>query len=89
MIDYTLNFEPIGWKGKCRESESILACARRSGLGVISVCGGQGTCHTCRIQVLSGILSEPTLSEIEALSPEELAQGCVSPAKLVLPAIAD
>jgi len=75
VTDYIIDFEPIGWKGKCQNSESILACARRSGLDVISVCGGKGTCHTCRIRVLSGILSEPTLNEVEALSPQELADG--------------
>lgn len=88
-----MDFEPIGWKGKCRDSESILACARRSGLGISSVCGGRGTCHTCRVRVTSGILSEPTRSEVEALSPQELADGwrlaCqatpASNCKLVLP----
>jgi uncharacterized 2Fe-2S/4Fe-4S cluster protein (DUF4445 family) len=75
VTDYIIEFEPIGWKGKCHDSESILACARRSGLGISSVCGGRGTCHTCRVRLLMGILSEPTRSEIEALSPQELAEG--------------
>jgi uncharacterized 2Fe-2S/4Fe-4S cluster protein (DUF4445 family) len=75
VTDYVVAFMPIGRKGKCRDSETILACARRLGLGISSVCGGRGTCHTCRIQVLSGILSEPTRSEIEVFSPQELSDG--------------
>jgi uncharacterized 2Fe-2S/4Fe-4S cluster protein (DUF4445 family) len=75
VTDYIIDFEPIGWRGKCRDSESILACVRRLGLGISSVCGGRGTCHTCRIQTLGGIFSEPTPSEIEAFSPQELADG--------------
>ncbi len=75
MTNHTIDFEPIGWKGKCRDSESILTCARELGLGISGVCGGRGTCHTCRIQMLSGIFSEPTPSEIEVFSPQELADG--------------
>jgi len=75
VTDYVVAFMPIGWKGKCRDSETILACARRLGLGISSVCGGRGTCHTCRMRVLSGILSEPTPSEIEVFSPQELSDG--------------
>ena len=75
VTNHIIDFESIGWTGKCRDYESILACARRLGLGISSVCGERGTCHTCRIRVLSGILSEPTPSEIEAFSPQELADG--------------
>jgi uncharacterized 2Fe-2S/4Fe-4S cluster protein (DUF4445 family) len=75
VSEHIIYFEPIGHKGKCRDSESVLACARRLGIGLSSICGGQGTCHTCRVRVTSGILSEPTLNEVEALSPQELSDG--------------
>jgi uncharacterized 2Fe-2S/4Fe-4S cluster protein (DUF4445 family) len=45
------------------------------GIGFSSVCGGQGTCHTCRVRVTSGILSEPTPNEVKALSAQELSDG--------------
>ncbi|MBI2829671.1 MAG: DUF4445 domain-containing protein [Chloroflexi bacterium] len=75
MVDYILDFQPLGRKDKCQQGESILACARRWGLGISSVCGGRGTCYTCRVQVTSGMLSEPTSSELEAFSAKELADG--------------
>jgi len=75
MAIYTIDFEPLGRRGECRESESILACARQLGIGISSVCGGVGTCNTCRAQVLSGNVSEPTSNELEAFSPEELQDG--------------
>jgi len=75
LTNHIIDFEPIGRTGKCHDNESILACANRIGLGISSVCGERGTCHTCRIQILSGISSEPALSEIEAFSPQELADG--------------
>ncbi len=75
MSNYTVVFEPTGRKGKCQDSESILTCAHRLGIGISSVCGGRGTCNTCRVRVTSGTLSEPTSSELEALSPQELGDG--------------
>lgn len=75
MSNYTVVFEPIGRKGKCQEGESLLACARRLGVDISSVCGGRGTCYTCRVQVTSGTLTEPTSSELETFSAEELGDG--------------
>jgi uncharacterized 2Fe-2S/4Fe-4S cluster protein (DUF4445 family) len=91
---YQIDFEPVGRRGQCQDNESLLDCARRLGVGIISLCGGQGACHSCKVQVLSGTVSEPTSSELEAFSPQELRNGwrlaCqtypVSDGKLSVPA---
>jgi len=75
MKSYIVGFEPVGQKGRCREGESLLECAHRLGIGISSVCGGRGTCNTCRVKSISGNLSGPTPSEVEALSPQELDDG--------------
>jgi uncharacterized 2Fe-2S/4Fe-4S cluster protein (DUF4445 family) len=75
MKSYSIDFQPVGQRGKCREDESLLDCARRLGIGISSVCGGRGTCNTCRIRVESGALSEPTHGELEVLSVQELGDG--------------
>jgi uncharacterized 2Fe-2S/4Fe-4S cluster protein (DUF4445 family) len=75
MTDYQIHFEPVGRQGKCGANESILECAHRLGLGISSVCGGRGTCSTCQIRILNGVLSKPTSSEKEALSSVELKDG--------------
>jgi len=75
MAVCTIDFEPVGRRGKCRKNESLLACARRLGVGISSICGGKGTCHSCKVQVLSGTVSRPTRSEIETFSPRELKEG--------------
>jgi uncharacterized 2Fe-2S/4Fe-4S cluster protein (DUF4445 family) len=75
MADSTVDFEPLGLRGKCHAKESLLACARRLGVGVNSICGGKGTCHTCRVQVVSGTVSKPTRNEREAFTPQELKHG--------------
>jgi uncharacterized 2Fe-2S/4Fe-4S cluster protein (DUF4445 family) len=75
MKSYTIDFQPVGQRGECQEKESLLDCAHRLGVGISSVCGGRGTCDTCRVKVISGTLSGPTDSELEALSAQELADG--------------
>jgi len=75
MNTYKIFFEPIAKKGRCREKESLLECTRRLNTGINSVCGGRGTCHTCRIKLISGKLSYPTRNELYALSSQELKQG--------------
>ncbi|HEY4711936.1 MAG TPA: 2Fe-2S iron-sulfur cluster-binding protein, partial [Dehalococcoidia bacterium] len=89
-----IDFEPVGRRGKCQKNESLLACARRLGVGISSICGGKGTCHACKVKVLSGTFSKPTPSEHEEFISQELKEGwrlaCqtypTSDAKLIVPA---
>ena len=71
----TIDFEPVGRRGKCQKNESLLACARRLGVGISSICGGKGTCHACKVQVLSGTVSKPTPNEHEVFTSQELKEG--------------
>ena len=75
MKVYKIDFEPVGRRGECRVEESILTCAHKVGVGINSICGGQGTCHSCKVQVLNGVVTEPTSKEREALSSKELKEG--------------
>jgi len=70
-----IDFEPVGRRGQCRDGESLLDCARRLGVGIISLCGGKGRCHSCKVQVLSGTVSEPTSDELEVFSAQEVEDG--------------
>ncbi|MFC2045807.1 ASKHA domain-containing protein [Chloroflexota bacterium] len=75
MPDYNIIIEPLGLRGKCLDNESILSCARRLGVGINSVCGGKGTCHSCKVQVTSGTFSDLTQSEGETFTPQEIENG--------------
>ena len=75
MTVYIVYFEPVGRKGECRANQSLLDCAHRLGMGITSLCGGQGTCHSCKIQLLIGTVSAPTGNEREVFSSEELKDG--------------
>jgi uncharacterized 2Fe-2S/4Fe-4S cluster protein (DUF4445 family) len=75
MTAFTIDFEPVGRRGKCRKKESLLDCARQLGIGISSICGGEGICHSCKVQVLRGTASKPTPSEHEAFTSQELKEG--------------
>jgi len=75
VTSYKIEFEPIGRRGECPAGQSLLGCARKLGIGIASVCGGQGTCRSCKVQILDGNTSEPTSSETEWLSADELKAG--------------
>ncbi len=72
---YYIDFEPLGRRGQCNEGNSILDCARQTGVGINSVCGGYGTCESCKVQVISGAVSKPTSSELGTFSRQELQDG--------------
>jgi len=75
MTTCNVEFEPVGRRGECQSQESLLECARKLGVGLSSICGGKGTCHSCKVQVLSGTVSRPTPGETETFSPQELKAG--------------
>jgi uncharacterized 2Fe-2S/4Fe-4S cluster protein (DUF4445 family) len=70
-----IEFQPVGRRDRFPTGQSILECARQSGIDLVSLCGGAGTCGKCKVQIVSGEVSEPGQKEREALSAEEIAQG--------------
>jgi uncharacterized 2Fe-2S/4Fe-4S cluster protein (DUF4445 family) len=72
---FRIEFQPLGLRDRFPAGQSILEYARRSGIDLVSLCGGAGTCGKCKVQIVSGEVSEPTQKEREALTAEEIAQG--------------
>lgn len=72
---FAVDFEPVGRRGNCPEDQSILECARRLNVDILSLCGGAGACHRCKVQVISGNVSDLTAKEKSALSERELNQN--------------
>ena len=75
MNGWIVDFEPVGRRAECQRDESLLSCARRLGVGISSICGGKGTCRSCRVKVLEGTVSKPTSNERDAFTSEELKDG--------------
>ena len=63
-------FEPFGRKGSVEEGKTLLEAARELGASLDGVCGGQGKCSKCRVEVLEGNNEKYHLnSEMGHLSP--------------------
>ncbi len=70
-----IDFQPVGRRIEVEPGTNLLEAARQAGIQLTSVCGGIGACDTCRVRLAEGRLSQPSLEEEAALSPEELADG--------------
>jgi uncharacterized 2Fe-2S/4Fe-4S cluster protein (DUF4445 family) len=77
MTEKTLliDFEPVGRRIEVAAGMHLLAAAQAAGVQLASVCGGIGSCDSCKIRLVRGSLSRPTLEEQAALSEAELAAG--------------
>jgi uncharacterized 2Fe-2S/4Fe-4S cluster protein (DUF4445 family) len=72
---FWIDFEPLGRRGQAHRGQTLLEAAQSAGVGLASVCGGIGTCEECRVRVVSGKLTPPTLVEEAVLSKADLAAG--------------
>ena len=69
-----IRFEPAGVTTEVEVGRILLEAADAAGVGIESVCGGQGTCAKCKV-LASGSLSVPNDLELDGLTPTELAEG--------------
>ena len=72
---YTIDLEPVGRRVQVGTKSTLLAAAQAAGVELVAVCGGIGSCTTCRVRLVTGELSPPTLVEEAELSLDELADG--------------
>jgi uncharacterized 2Fe-2S/4Fe-4S cluster protein (DUF4445 family) len=73
--NYRIDFEPVGRRGESTAQDSLLDVARRTGVGLSGLCGGLGKCGACKVRMLEGKVSDPTPSEEEVFTAEELQEG--------------
>jgi uncharacterized 2Fe-2S/4Fe-4S cluster protein (DUF4445 family) len=72
---YKIHFEPLDRCGECPSDRSLLQAAQDLEIDLVSLCGGLGTCHRCKLQVLTGLVSPPTENEKSTLLPQEIKDG--------------
>jgi len=72
---FIIDFEPIGRRGEFSGEQSLLECARQLSVDIVSICGGIGNCDRCKVQVIAGKVSRPTLEEEAELSDSDLEWG--------------
>jgi len=75
MTSHEVTFQPVGRRAACGPDQSLLGLAQELGVDLISLCGGNGQCGRCRVQIVSGQVTEPTEADEENLSDHELDEG--------------
>src|SRR5512136_1985903 len=83
-LSFEIDFEPIGKRVDVAPGTDLLEAARQAGIGLVSVCGGEGTCGRCRVPIMSGNVTPPVdadrrfISQLELTSGQRLACRCQS-----------
>lgn len=72
---FEIDFEPIGRRVAVKPGESILSGAQQAGVMLTSICGGEGVCGRCIVQVMAGQVSAPNLTEEAELGEEQVSDG--------------
>jgi len=57
--ELTVDFEPLGRRARVAPGTTLLEAARQVGVELNAVCGGTGTCGTCRVRVVAGQVTPP------------------------------
>jgi uncharacterized 2Fe-2S/4Fe-4S cluster protein (DUF4445 family) len=74
VATFAIRFLPEGQVATVAAGESLLEAARRAGVYVGAICGGEGVCGKCRVVVLDGeVVGEST----EFLTRDEIRRGYV------------
>ncbi len=71
----TVDMQPVGRRVEISPGTNLLEAARSAGVGIISLCGGEGWCLSCQVRLVSGKLNPITLLEEGALSDDLLEKG--------------
>lgn len=72
---FEIDLQPIGRHTEISAEQTLLDAAQAAGVELVAVCGGTGTCATCRVRVMSGELTPATANEEFELSAADLAAG--------------
>ncbi|MEI8132606.1 MAG: 2Fe-2S iron-sulfur cluster-binding protein [Leptolinea sp.] len=72
---FTIDFEPVGKRVSTTSQETLLEAAQRTGIEIVVLCGGMGSCGACRVRLMSGDITPPTRVEIDEISSTDLRAG--------------
>ncbi|MFX1452400.1 MAG: ASKHA domain-containing protein, partial [Promethearchaeota archaeon] len=76
ISEHKVIFQPDGKRVKVKDGQTILEVAISSGVDLVSICGGAGTCGKCKIIVEKGApVNAFSKVELKLLSKEEINQG--------------
>jgi len=80
VTSFRIRFQPEGQETTVDESTTLLEAARRAGVYVGAICGGEGVCGKCRVVVRTG---EVEGESTEFLTRDEIRRGYVLACQVV------
>ena len=72
---YRINLQPVGKRVRIHAGATLLEAAQSAGVALASLCGGIGSCDSCKIRLVAGQLTPPTMEELATFSSEQLQAG--------------
>jgi uncharacterized 2Fe-2S/4Fe-4S cluster protein (DUF4445 family) len=75
MPRYQVTLQPVGRRIEVDAGTNLLEAAQKAGVEIVASCGGVGICATCKVRMVQGRVTAPTLTEIEELGAEQIAAG--------------
>ena len=72
---FEIDLQPVGRRAAITAEQTLLEAAQAAGVELVAVCGGTGTCATCRVRLVSGELTPVTANEEFELGAENLKAG--------------
>jgi uncharacterized 2Fe-2S/4Fe-4S cluster protein (DUF4445 family) len=76
MKKFTVTFLPYGLSVEVEEGTTLSEAAQKGEVFINNLCGGEGVCGHCRVQVTGGRV-DPNENAGTFFSPQEIAQGYV------------
>lgn len=72
---YQVIMQPVGRRAYIRAGQTLLDAAQSAGVELVSICGGAGMCEGCKVRLMSGQISYPSLTEQEVFTSVEIEKG--------------
>jgi uncharacterized 2Fe-2S/4Fe-4S cluster protein (DUF4445 family) len=70
-----VDMQPVGRRIDVTPGMNLLEAAQEAGVGLVSLCGGEGWCESCLVRLTHGEANPPTQSETDYLNEEDLKAG--------------
>ena len=72
---FEVDLQPVGRRAEISREQTLLDAAQSAGVELVAVCGGTGTCATCRVRLMAGELTPITANEEFELGEDDLKAG--------------
>ena len=72
---WVVDMQPVGRRIEISAGTTLLEAAQTAGVGLVSLCGGEGWCESCLVRIAKGEVNPPTQPEMDYLGDKELADG--------------